>query len=641
MSLTKTLNPAGVLVSINGNDLSQPQVFEDIVDSIGGVNDLFVPLTGAPYNIVADDASPSVATSNTAAINQAVSDYSGTGATLVLPKGTVTLGQASGGAQYSIYFGPDTSKLSLMGQGMEGTRLVQEGQGDGGDWHAIVVDRASQISLSDFHIEQGVIKAPDPIQLNHLINITNPSTDATGNTSDINLTNISFGKCLGDQLRTFGDTAPVKRVIGSNLKFSGAGVCIQNWAASTTYVTGEWVRNDSGKNYICTAGGVSASSGGPTGTAVSGIIDGGATWGYKAPRNGARTCVSVQRGYDVLRLSKVYAEGAQNSVLDVEPTAAGGGYAGTETMQYLEITDSFFDNSSGSTAYAATFSGITAGTKSKYNRLENVTIKNGALYLIQTTSTSLHNVNVINRSLFAADTSTPNILIRQTNDDLVMTGLRLERGGACAAGLLLDMEEGSRPVVSGLFGVQETTAGMLSFEGTTRVTVRDSFIYYSGSTPSGKDVVAIMAINSDANFPVVEGITADTASGKFRSVVGLYTRSSQSMTNVAVRNIHAPGKTNYGVLFSVAAGTTMDTSPIVMGVDATGDVAWRSEDASEVEITTIFPIVGGNPGSAVWIEGSGAPSGSQPVGSMYSRKDGGVGTSLYTYVGGVGWVSTT
>lgn len=37
MTLTKTLSPTGVLISVNGNDLKQPQVLEDIVDEVSTV----------------------------------------------------------------------------------------------------------------------------------------------------------------------------------------------------------------------------------------------------------------------------------------------------------------------------------------------------------------------------------------------------------------------------------------------------------------------------------------------------------------------------------------------------------------------------------------------------------------------------
>lgn len=51
------------------------------------------------------------------------------------------------------------------------------------------------------------------------------------------------------------------------------------WIANHTYATGDEVSNDTGKVYYCTAGGMSAGSGGPTGTGT-GIADNAATWDY-------------------------------------------------------------------------------------------------------------------------------------------------------------------------------------------------------------------------------------------------------------------------------------------------------------------------------------------------------------------------
>lgn len=57
------------------------------------------------------------------------------------------------------------------------------------------------------------------------------------------------------------------------------GLVASAWLASTAYATGDLVINDSGKLYRATAGGTSASSGGPTGTGGS-ITDSGVTWQY-------------------------------------------------------------------------------------------------------------------------------------------------------------------------------------------------------------------------------------------------------------------------------------------------------------------------------------------------------------------------
>ena len=51
------------------------------------------------------------------------------------------------------------------------------------------------------------------------------------------------------------------------------------WQASTSYIEGDFVENDSGKIYIATSDGDSAGSGGPTGTGT-GISDNTVTWDY-------------------------------------------------------------------------------------------------------------------------------------------------------------------------------------------------------------------------------------------------------------------------------------------------------------------------------------------------------------------------
>lgn len=76
------------------------------------------------------------------------------------------------------------------------------------------------------------------------------------------------------------------RIGHARLKDSGLTTCHMQfivampWQASYAYSTGDYVTNDSGKLYKATAGGTSASSGGPTGTGAS-ITDNGVTWAYQ------------------------------------------------------------------------------------------------------------------------------------------------------------------------------------------------------------------------------------------------------------------------------------------------------------------------------------------------------------------------
>jgi len=72
-----------------------------------------------------------------------------------------------------------------------------------------------------------------------------------------------------------------------------------NWAASTAYVVGDKVKNDSGKIYTCDTAGTSAGSGGPTGTG-SDIADNNARWDYTTTESAAAYLTGVQSNYDVL-----------------------------------------------------------------------------------------------------------------------------------------------------------------------------------------------------------------------------------------------------------------------------------------------------------------------------------------------------
>lgn len=57
------------------------------------------------------------------------------------------------------------------------------------------------------------------------------------------------------------------------------GYAVGPWKPSFNFAVGDHVTNDGGKVYRCTTGGLSAASGGPTGTG-SAIADGGAVWSY-------------------------------------------------------------------------------------------------------------------------------------------------------------------------------------------------------------------------------------------------------------------------------------------------------------------------------------------------------------------------
>lgn len=78
-------------------------------------------------------------------------------------------------------------------------------------------------------------------------------------------------------------------VVGSNAKFTTDALAtiaaVAAWAGSTSYTLGQR-RHNGGNVYEVTDPGVSAASGGPTGTG-GGIVDGGVEWRYLGPGTGA------------------------------------------------------------------------------------------------------------------------------------------------------------------------------------------------------------------------------------------------------------------------------------------------------------------------------------------------------------------
>ena len=165
---------------------------------------LFVDLTAAPYLVVANDISK--AAQNTAAVNSAIVNYSGTGAQLVLPQGDIYLEQANPAEAatqraWSLRFGPGVSCLSLAGQGQHATRLNQSGVGNSGQWDGIVIDGASKISLSGFSIEQGTITNRNKGDHHALIGVY---ANSGVNTIDITVESVYFGPCIGDAFRAPG-----------------------------------------------------------------------------------------------------------------------------------------------------------------------------------------------------------------------------------------------------------------------------------------------------------------------------------------------------------------------------------------------------------------------------------------------------
>lgn len=128
-------------------------------------------------------------------------------------------------------------------------------------------------------------------------------------------------------------------------------VTARAWSASTYYIKGDYVTNDSGKTYtLINTSGTSATSGGPTGTG-SAITDGTATWDYVSTNVGTyrwgRATNGIQlhyvRGIDVCNVTGAGDSGNRNRSwlwVPISPTNCM-----CESTYKLSTAETLFDNS--------------------------------------------------------------------------------------------------------------------------------------------------------------------------------------------------------------------------------------------------------------------------------------------------------
>lgn len=550
----------------------------------GGVTPLHVNLT--QLGVVADD--PTKASQNRQAINTAIATYDGTRARLVLPGGVIYVDQ-DGSNNHSIIFDGVTD-LELCGQGALTTIIEQTGAGDFGDWHGLVIQNgAARIGLRDFGIRQGTITNPDVGEQHHLINyraVTADVVDCYGH-------NLFFGKCLGDAIAFIGvELYQVKGVRLSNLVMR---------------LNGE----------------------------------------VHPSRFGARTGISFQRGYVDIAISNFDISGAQNSAIDMESTGPG-------TLSYAQFENGYIDNTLGNTATAMTFSGVGNGANSVYSRMSNITIREGNLYIGDTENAIVENVRIIMNTVRPNDPTRPLLLVRNDNKNLRLRDVMVHRlSGAAGAGdgSVVDIaNEGYGTFVDGMHVVQETDAIPVIFDGCSGLRINGLEVEHNGPAPGAtRDAVVVRANTTfDALNPQIRNLTVRSTTGAFRSALLMSTRTGRTMDNIIVQGVMCSGSATNGVYLSFGAGSTMDTQPMISGVNnAAGTRAIHTVDANDNAITTIFPIVAGNRGDITWtVGGDVSPEGNVTAiqGSRHVRKNGDSTTYWYKSTGSgtnTGWVQET
>jgi len=148
-----------------------------------------------------------------------------------------------------------------------------------------VTKQGSQFTLSELTLSQS---PDDAILVTSKGERVNPCMDLYTTATNViyNSTN-EFSKCYipWSNVSTLTPIILIKGVTTtgqyteSGVTYTPDVVTESAWQASTAYVIGDSVTNDSGKVYVCDTAGTSAGSGGPTGTG-SNITDGTARWDF-------------------------------------------------------------------------------------------------------------------------------------------------------------------------------------------------------------------------------------------------------------------------------------------------------------------------------------------------------------------------
>ena len=433
----------------------------------------YVDLREEPFNVVANHSSPTVAAQNTAGINLAIATYSGTGANLVLPDGDVFVEeQAPGGAEtggaeirWCVKFGTGVSRLTLSGQGMFATTLVQRCVGDGGELNLLNIDGAAYIELANLGFRQDMITKPDPAQQNHLVAVYNNTTGGT--TEHIRGHNLFFGKCIGDAIRILA-ADPSDHV--SDARFT---------------------------NFLMVLNGV-VTSNPPNG------------------RTGARSGIAIQRGGVDCEFGNFSIVGAQNSAIDEEPS--GGSSVRTHFHDFQ------IDNTLGNTGIPVSLGGSGGGDIAFDGRVHDGHITGGSLTMLGPTSGyQLDRLTIETVTPVANATSL--LLIRSGSGghaDLELNDITIKRAGTSTAGNCLDViNTGNRTTIRNLHVVQGVAGSPVVIDGATHLHLDGYRLHYRAPAPQSRHGALIQAINSDADDIRISDVDIVSSTGRLQAAVHL------------------------------------------------------------------------------------------------------------------------
>lgn len=489
----------------------------------------------AGYGVVAGD--PARAAANRQAIQRAIDEHAGSGAHLVLPPGEIYLDR---GPRYTSlrFAGERTTDLVLRGDPERPSTLVLQGDATGGLWLGIeIIDGARRITLRDFRIYQGQIDNPSPTQQDHLIQI-NAQRAVTG---DVELDNVHFGPCIGDALRIAGS----------------APYYVENVRAHdfTMQVDGQ----------------------------------------PQAPSGGARSGLSLQRGFRNVEISDFYIGGVKNSPIDMEPTTPAA-------MDRLYIHDGVVDNTLGLTAHAISLGGYEDGarhvTPLTNSTLRNVVVLEGQVNIINTEALTLERVMIYasGRGPMAAF-GDPLVYVYHHNQDLRLAGVDIIRDAGAAPGPLLLVLHGidtytTRMRVEGGAWSSRVDPGartpfLAAFESVQELAIAGLRLRAAGLA-EGRYGIKLRPSARDVARVELRDVRIEAEGGEFAGAVWAAATNERAIDQLQLVGVSVRGG-RHGVVFDGTAGGRIQTSPVLEGLACEGcERAWTAVHAAA---GTVFPIV--------------------------------------------------
>lgn len=244
-----------------------------------------------------------------------------------------------------------------------------------------------------------------------------------------------------------------------------------------------------------------------------------------------------------------------------------------------------------------------------------------------------------------ADDSKTLLLAGVENIDATGTNVHIQRGRLSSIGSRLTNTSSTHDIFlnTGARATLIDTEGAVTGDVSAVVSIRDGRVGFGVQPVVGNPVIDMQSAPIAASSNIAQNWRNDTVQLRFQNTAG--TRVGYIQTSAASNHTIWNDNTLGGWTFGAGNAARMyigrgGAANIEPGSDNTTTCGSASIRWSETFTRTIRPGTGG----PIWTSGSGTPEGvvTAPVGSMFTRTDGGAGTTLYVKesgAGNTGWVA--